>query len=118
MELPPHLAEISDAPRPRRNTVVAKPGSDTPFCSLICVQLLKDAGLPDDVIQIVIIRSCRRIRHCRRVRLPDVHRIDENRPAPGRTMGRRLVGYSAELGGKNPMIITGDTDARRRRHAP
>jgi len=77
------------------NTVVAKPDSDTPFCSLICVQLLKDAGLPDDVIQIVTGQGrVVGIRHCRCVRLPDVHRIDENRPAPGRTSratARRLL---------------------------
>ena len=28
----------------------------------------------------------------------------------GETMGRRLVGFSAELGGKNPLIVASDAD--------
>ncbi|MDU6478544.1 MAG: succinic semialdehyde dehydrogenase [Corynebacterium kroppenstedtii] len=96
------------------NTVVAKPDSDTPFCSLICVQLLKDAGLPDDVIQIVTgqgrVVGSAIADACDYLMFTGSTKTGQRL---GEQVGRRLVGFSAELGGKNPMIITGDADARR-----
>lgn len=96
------------------NTVVAKPDSDTPFCSLIGLQLLKDAGLPDDVIQIVTgegrVVGSAIADTCDYLMFTGSTKTGERL---GEQVGRRLVGFSAELGGKNPMIITGDADARR-----
>lgn len=93
------------------NSVVAKPDSSTPFTSLLVFSLLYDAGLPRDVAQIVtgpggvvgsaIADSCDFL-------------MFTGSTATGKRLGRqvgeRLVGFSAELGGKNPMLIASDAD--------
>lgn len=83
------------------NTVVAKPDSDTPFCSLICLQLLKDAGLPDDVIQIVTgegrVVGSAIADECDYLMFTGSTKTGQRL---GEHVGHRLVGFSAELGGK------------------
>jgi succinate-semialdehyde dehydrogenase/glutarate-semialdehyde dehydrogenase len=89
------------------NAVVLKPDSQTPYSSLVNVELLVRAGLPRDVLQVVpgpgsvvgtaIVEDCDYL-------------MFTGSTATGRTLaqqcGRRLIGFSAELGGKNPMIVT------------
>ncbi|MEV0298464.1 succinic semialdehyde dehydrogenase [Nocardia sp. NPDC050710] len=89
------------------NAVVVKPDSQTPFSSLAGAELLYQAGLPRDLLAVVpgpgtivgtaIVDSCDYL-------------MFTGSSATGRTLaeqcGRRLIGFSAELGGKNPMIIT------------
>jgi succinate-semialdehyde dehydrogenase/glutarate-semialdehyde dehydrogenase len=88
------------------NAVVVKPDSQTPYSSLASVELLTRAGLPHDLLQVVpgagavvgtaIVDSCDYL-------------MFTGSAATGRTLaercGRRLIGFSAELGGKNPMIV-------------
>lgn len=89
------------------NAVVIKPDSQTPYCALAVAELLYEAGLPKELFAVV--------------------------PGPGSVVGqelvatvdyvmftgssatgaelaaqsaRRLIGFSAELGGKNPLIVT------------
>ncbi|GAA4743122.1 succinic semialdehyde dehydrogenase [Gordonia alkaliphila] len=96
------------------NAVVIKPDSNTPYCALALAELLYQAGLPRELFAVV--------------------------PGPGSVIGqaiventdylmftgssatgallaqqasKRLIGFSAELGGKNPMIITADVDIDR-----
>ncbi|MBV7295697.1 succinate-semialdehyde dehydrogenase (NADP(+)) [Corynebacterium sp. TAE3-ERU12] len=93
------------------NGIVLKPDSSTPFTALIAVELLFRAGLPRDLFQVV--------------------------PGPGRTVGQeilqhadylmftgssatgkalaaqageRLIGFSAELGGKNALVVAEDAN--------
>ncbi|MFI5775513.1 succinic semialdehyde dehydrogenase [Nocardia sp. NPDC051570] len=89
------------------NAVVVKPDSQTPYSSLAHVELLWQAGLPKDLLQVVpgpggvvgtaIVQACD-------------YMMFTGSSATGRTLaeqcGRRLIGFSAELGGKNPMIVT------------
>ncbi|WP_269782857.1 succinic semialdehyde dehydrogenase [Nocardia terpenica] len=89
------------------NAVIVKPGSRTPYSSLANVELLRRAGLPKDLLQVVpgpggvvgtaIVEACDYL-------------MFTGSSATGRTLaqqcGRRLIGFSAELGGKNPMIVT------------
>lgn len=89
------------------NALVAKPDSSTPFTSLLAFKLLFEAGLPRNVVQLVtgpgrvvgntIAETCDFL-------------MFTGSTATGKQLGeiagRRLIGYSAELGGKNPMIIT------------
>jgi len=89
------------------NAVVVKPDSITPYSALAAADLLYRAGLPRDLLAVVpgkgtvvgtaIVESCDYL-------------MFTGSTATGRALaeqcGRRLVGFSAELGGKNPMIVT------------
>lgn len=93
------------------NAVVIKPASITPFCALAAADLLYRAGLPRDLFQVVpgpggavggaIVASVDYL-------------MFTGSTATGRTLGReageRLIGFSAELGGKNAMIVTAGAD--------
>src|SRR5581483_1657100 len=89
------------------NAVVLKPDSQTPYCALACAELLYEAGLPRDLYAIVpgpgsvvgtaIADNCDYL-------------MFTGSSATGSLLaehaGRRLIGFSAELGGKNAMIVT------------
>lgn len=93
------------------NAVVLKPDSQTPYCSLANAELLYQAGLPRDVFAVVpgpgsvvgtaIVNNCDYL-------------MFTGSTATGRKLaeqcGRRLIGFSAELGGKNAMIVTAGAD--------
>lgn len=89
------------------NAVVLKPDSQTPYSALACAELLYKAGLPRDLYAIVpgpgSVVGTAIIEHCN-------YLMFTGSTATGRELaekcGRRLIGFSAELGGKNPMIIT------------
>ena len=93
------------------NGVVLKPDNKTALCTLYGVELLRRAGLPRDLIQVVCGAG------------PDVGPtlIDNSdyvmftgSTATGRTIGERagrnLIGCSLELGGKNPMLVLDDAN--------
>lgn len=89
------------------NAVVLKTASNTPYSALANLELLYQAGLPREVFAMVpgpgsvvgnaITEDCDYL-------------MFTGSTATGRTLaeqcGRRLIGFSAELGGKNPMIVT------------
>ncbi|WP_336085671.1 succinic semialdehyde dehydrogenase [Nocardia sp. SSK8] len=93
------------------NAVVIKPDSQTPYCTLALAELLYEAGLPREVLAVVpgpgsvvgtaIADTCDYL-------------MFTGSSATGRTLARaagaRLIGFSAELGGKNPMIVTRTAD--------
>ena len=93
------------------NGVVLKPDAQTPFTALIAVELLFEAGLPRDLLQVVTGAG-------RTLGTPMIERVEymmfTGSTQTGRTIaeqcGRRLIGFSAELGGKNPMIVCADAD--------
>ena len=96
------------------NGIVIKPDSQTPFTALRAFELLEEAGLPHGLVQIVtgpgtevgqaIIASTDYL-------------MFTGSTETGRTIGgqagNRLVGFSAELGGKNAMVVTSDVDLDR-----
>jgi succinate-semialdehyde dehydrogenase/glutarate-semialdehyde dehydrogenase len=93
------------------NAVVVKPDSQTPYCTLANAELLYQAGIPRDLFAVVpgpgsvvgtaIVENCDYL-------------MFTGSTATGRSLaeqcGRRLIGFSAELGGKNPMIVTKGAD--------
>ncbi|MCW4354751.1 succinic semialdehyde dehydrogenase [Hoyosella sp. YIM 151337] len=93
------------------NAVVVKPDSQTPFCALGVAELLYEAGLPRDLFAVVpgpgSVVGTELVNTCDYV-------MFTGSTETGRTLaeacGRRLIGFSAELGGKNPMIITKGAD--------
>ena len=96
------------------NAVVIKPDSQTPFTAVRAFELLEEAGLPAGLVQIVTGPG-------RSVGTAIIDRADyvmfTGSTATGRTVarqaGERLIGMSAELGGKNAMVVTGDVDLDR-----
>ncbi|MFT3660557.1 MAG: succinic semialdehyde dehydrogenase [Gordonia sp. (in: high G+C Gram-positive bacteria)] len=93
------------------NAVVVKPDSNTPYCALALAELLYEAGLPRELFAVVpgpgsvvgqaIVEATDYV-------------MFTGSSATGATLaaqaGKRLIGFSAELGGKNPLIITADAD--------
>lgn len=95
------------------NAVLLKPDSRTPFTALLLAELLAGAGLPDGLFQV----------------LPGsgaalgpalVAHVDylmfTGSTATGRllaqTCAERLIGFSGELGGKNPLLVLADANLR------
>ncbi len=93
------------------NAVVLKPDAQTPFTALIAVELLVRAGLPRELFQVVTGAGPE-------LGPPMIERVDylmfTGSTRTGRIIAeqcaRRLIGFSAELGGKNPMLVLADCD--------
>lgn len=96
------------------NAVVIKPDAQTPFSALTVLRLLREAGLPDGVMQVVTGPG-----ETIGPALIDV--VDfvmfTGSTATGTTVAQRcasrLIGCSAELGGKNPLLVLEDADVDR-----
>ena len=93
------------------NGIVLKPDAQTPFTALLMLRLLREAGLPADLFQIVTGPG------------PDIGPVlidqvdflmftgsSKTGKTVARQCGERLIGFSAELGGKNPMLVLADAD--------
>ena len=95
------------------NAVVLKPDSQTPYCALACVELLYDAGLPRDLFAVVpgpgSVVGTALVENTE-------YLMFTGSTATGQLLaeqaGRRLIGFSAELGGKNPMIVAAGANLR------
>ncbi len=93
------------------NAVILKPDEKTPMIALFALKLLMQAGLPADVLQIVtgygeiigppLIAGVDYVNFTGHV---DTGRI------VARQAAERLISYSLELGGKNPMLVFQDAD--------
>ncbi len=96
------------------NGIVIKPDSQTPFTALRAFELLEQAGVPEGLVQIVTGPGTE-------VGKAIIDATDylmftgstETGRTIGGQVGERLVGFSAELGGKNAMIVTSDVDLDR-----
>ncbi|MDQ0259189.1 succinate-semialdehyde dehydrogenase/glutarate-semialdehyde dehydrogenase [Sinomonas atrocyanea] len=93
------------------NAVVIKPDEKTPFSALLALSLLREAGLPEGVAQVVV--GARDEAGPALVEAAD-YIMFTGSSATGRKVaarcGERLIGFSAELGGKNPLIVLADAD--------
>jgi succinate-semialdehyde dehydrogenase / glutarate-semialdehyde dehydrogenase len=93
------------------NAVVTKPASQTILCALVGAELLAEAGLPDDLWQIVVGPGGR-------VGTALIDQADfvcfTGSTETGRSVasrcGERLIGCTLELGGKNPLLVLDDAD--------
>lgn len=91
------------------NAVILKPDSLTPLTALAAVRLLHQAGVPADVLQVVTGAGSQ-------IGTPMVDTVDymmfTGSTATGRHVAAqcaaRLIGCSAELGGKNPLLVLAD----------
>jgi len=96
------------------NGVVLKPDSATPLTALLAASLLAEAGLPDGLLSVVTGPG-------RELGPAMIDRVDHlmftGSTATGREIAARcadrLIGFSAELGGKNAAIVLDDADLPR-----
>ena len=96
------------------NAVVLRPDLQGSLTALAAAEIFEDAGLPEDLLQVVL-------GHGEPTGQAVVDRTDyisfTGSTATGRRVaqaaGRRLVGISLELGGKNTMYVAADADLRR-----
>ncbi|WP_280262507.1 succinic semialdehyde dehydrogenase [Nocardia wallacei] len=93
------------------NAVVARPDNQTALTALWAIDVAERAGLPKGLWQAVLGRG-------RDIGGEVIGRADyvdyTGSSATGRTIarqaGERLIGYSLELGGKNPLLVLADAD--------
>lgn len=96
------------------NAVLIKPDEKTPFSALFGARLLQEAGIPRDLVQIVTGEGA----SIGRAIVDEVDYIMfTGSTEVGRLLaemaGRRLIGCSLELGGKNAAIVLPDADLDR-----
>jgi acyl-CoA reductase-like NAD-dependent aldehyde dehydrogenase len=93
------------------NTGVLRPDPQTSFTALWAVELLREAGLPADVLQIVTgdgpALGEAVTAHADYVMFTGSTRTGR---VVGRQAAARLAGCSLELGGKNPMLVLADAN--------
>ncbi len=94
------------------NTCVFKPSEEAPHSATVLCEIMADAGLPDGVVNLVhgAGEAGKAL-----VEHPEIDAIgftgsSETGKAIGTTCGRLNKKYSAEMGGKNPMIVMEDAD--------
>ena len=93
------------------NAALLKPAAQTPLTALWAADLMYEAGLPADLLQVVTGRGSV-------LGTPLIGAVDfitfTGSTDTGRTVARqaaeRLIGCSLELGGKNPMLVLADAD--------
>src|SRR5271157_1629509 len=95
------------------NTLVIKPAEDTPLSTLYLARLVKEAGIPDGVINIV--PGLGETAGAALARHPGLNRMSfTGSPEVGRLVGeacgRNLVPVKLELGGKGAAVIFDDVD--------
>jgi acyl-CoA reductase-like NAD-dependent aldehyde dehydrogenase len=93
------------------NTGVLRPDPQTSFTALWAVRLLREAGLPQDVLQVITGDGpALGAALCRRVDFVMFTGSSRTGRAVGQAAAARLAGFSLELGGKNPMLVLADAD--------
>jgi succinate-semialdehyde dehydrogenase / glutarate-semialdehyde dehydrogenase len=96
------------------NAIVHKPDTQTSLCTLWAHDLLVECGMPADIWQVVVGDPAE-------IGDPLVDAADyvsfTGSTRGGRAIAERaasrLIGYSLELGGKNPMIVLDDADVEK-----
>ncbi|QWW20236.1 aldehyde dehydrogenase family protein [Schaalia sp. 19OD2882] len=96
------------------NAVILKPDSATPFTALAVASLFHRAGLPSEVFQ--VLPGSGSVVGSAIVDEADAVMFTGSSPTGARVAARaaaRLVAASAELGGKNPMVVRADAPVER-----
>lgn len=95
------------------NAVVIKPDEHTPYSSLYGASLLTEAGLPEDVVQVVPgygeVAGAALIDEVDFITFTGSTEVGREVSAHA---GRRLVAASMELGGKNAALVMADADLK------
>jgi len=97
------------------NTVILRPSTSTPLVALLLGEIFIQAGLPEDVLNVV---NCRTAQAEEMITNPDVQTVmfTGSVNTGKRIMelaSRNLTNIVLELGGKDPMIVCRDADLER-----
>ena len=97
------------------NTCIVKPAEDTPLSTLYFCKLLKQAGIPDGVVNVV--PGYGEVAGAALAAHPDINRMGfTGSPEVGKLIaeacGRNLVPVKLELGGKGAAVIFDDADVK------
>ena len=109
----PFTLAISDAAAAliAGNTVVLKPASQTPLSAIIVRALLERAGMPPGAFELALgpggVIGDEIVERADYVMFTGSTQVGQG---IAETCGKRLIGCSAELGGKNPSVIFPDAD--------
>lgn len=98
------------------NTVVIKPAEDTPLSTLYLTRLVKEAGIPDGVVN--VIPGLGESTGAAFAKHPGLNRMSfTGSPEVGRLVaeacGRNLVPVKLELGGKGAAVVFDDSDVEK-----
>ena len=96
------------------NAVVLKPSEVTPFSSALVGELLRDAGLPEDLLQVVPGdgETGAALVEAGVDKISFTGSVTTGRKV-GEACGRNLIPCTLELGGKDAMIVCDDADLER-----
>jgi succinate-semialdehyde dehydrogenase/glutarate-semialdehyde dehydrogenase len=96
------------------NAAILKPDSQTPLCALWAVELLREAGMPPELIQVVTGRGSvvgsAIVDECDFIQFTGSSKTGREVAARA---SARLIDCSMELGGKNAMIVLDDVDVEK-----
>jgi succinate-semialdehyde dehydrogenase/glutarate-semialdehyde dehydrogenase len=96
------------------NAALLKPDSQTPLCALWAVELLREAGMPPELIQVATGRGSvvgsAIVDECDFVQFTGSSKTGREVAARA---SARLIDCSMELGGKNAMIVLDDVDVEK-----
>lgn len=96
------------------NSVVLKPASQTPLCAIMVYSLLQRAGLAPGVFQLVLgpgkTAGESVARQADYVMFTGSTKVGSH---IAELCGSRLIGFSGELGGKNPSVVFSDADLKK-----
>lgn len=97
------------------NTVILRSSSSTPFTGLMVGEIMRDAGIPPGVVNIL---NCEIPQAEEMITHPDVQTVMfTGSVATGKRImelaSRNLTNLALELGGKDPMVVCADADIER-----
>lgn len=94
------------------NTVVLKPAEQTPLVTLLLASIMRDAGIPKGVVNIVTgggAAGAALVRHPLIAKISFTGSTQTGRQIAAEA-GRQLKGVVLELGGKSPLVVFDDAD--------
>lgn len=92
------------------NSVILKPASKTPLTSLLVRRGMTEVGIPEDVFQVLVAPGSvggEMVDHVDMVMFTGSTEVGRG---IARRAAERLIPYSLELGGKDPMVVLSDAD--------
>lgn len=95
------------------NSVVLKPASKTPLTSLLIQRGLREVGFPDDVFTVAIgpgSMGGELVNHVDMIMFTGSESVGRG---IAKQAAERLIPYSLEMGGKDPLIVLSDADVQK-----
>ncbi|MDQ8043358.1 MAG: aldehyde dehydrogenase family protein [Solirubrobacteraceae bacterium] len=95
------------------NAVILKPASKTPLTSLLMARGMREVGFPEDIFQVAIAPGSvggELVNHVDMIMFTGSTEVGQG---VARQAVERLIPFSLELGGKDPLIVLDDADVQK-----